>query len=88
MALVPGTGAEPEAESTPRLGFSAPCETAMAVLLRSHPSRNDYCLKTLSIFQTKAFVTTLNEQNVDEERSRLQNRPKRLFAREGPNFHY
>ena len=87
MALAPGTGAEPAAEST-RFGFSAPCETAMAVLLRSHPSRVDYCLASSSVLPTKGFVTTLTEQNVDKVRSQLLNRPKRLFAREGPNFHY
>ena len=87
MALAPGTGAEPAAEST-LFGFSAPCETAMAVLLRSHPSRVDYCLESSSIFQAKGFVTTLIEQNVDKVRSGLHNRPKRLFASEGPNFHY
>ena len=71
----------PSQQQNPHVLDSQPGdETAMAVLLRSHPSRVDYCLSSSSIFQTKGFVTTLIEQNVGEERSRLQNRPKRLFA--------
>ena len=88
MALAPGTGAEPAAKST-RFGSSAPGRDRDG-LAASGVDIQEW------IFGSQPFPSShqrrlegLYGSNVlTKVRSRLPNQPERLFAREGPNFHY